>query len=73
MVASPVLMQVQGALRPLFDDAVAKGKIPKGVEFRIMSFPISGERNRRRYRCVDRSNNPLSGVKHYDAVPTISD
>lgn len=48
MVASPVLMQAEGVLRPSFDRFVGNGKPFGGaVEFRVVSEPVKGTGQRK--------------------------
>ncbi|OGY43330.1 MAG: hypothetical protein A3J62_01265 [Candidatus Buchananbacteria bacterium RIFCSPHIGHO2_02_FULL_38_8] len=47
MVASPVLMQAEHAIRPGFERALLGRKIPSDAEFRLVSEPLYGNGTRK--------------------------
>ncbi len=76
MVASPALTQVAACLRPLFERAVATGKINPRKGFRIVSVPCVGDAGAegwRNYFLADDDGNPLHTLGSTKAKPTICD
>jgi len=76
MVASPALTQVESRLRPLYEQAIASGKIKPLKQFRIISVPCVGDEGRegwRRFFVADDDGQPLHTVGSTKAKPTICD